>query len=201
FVASMNEAMPALAAAELEGLAPEARRGVLAYYNNITFGAFLLGGALGGVVFGMVSDRIGRKKTLTVTILAYSLFTFVSAWSSHWWDMALFRFLVALGVGGEWAVASALVAEVFPQRARAWSLAIFHASSVLGTYLAVGEGLVLGASKPIQIPLPGLDWTFDSWRLGFAIGVLPALLIIWVRRSLREPESWQQARAEADVNA
>src|SRR5206468_971850 len=107
FVASMNEAMPALVAPELEGLNTEARRGVLAYYNNITFGAFLLGGALGGVVFGMVSDRVGRKKTMTVTILTYSLFTFVSAWSLHWWDMAIFRFLVALGVGGEWAVASA----------------------------------------------------------------------------------------------
>src|SRR5438034_6316847 len=65
FVASMNEAMPALAAAELEGLDHEDRRGVLAKYNNITVGAFLLGGALGGVVFGMVSDRIGRKKTMT----------------------------------------------------------------------------------------------------------------------------------------
>src|SRR5438270_3381803 len=69
FVASMNEAMPALAAAELEGLNGEERRGELANYNNITFAAFLMGGALGGVVFGMVSDRIGRKKTMTVTIL------------------------------------------------------------------------------------------------------------------------------------
>lgn len=201
FVASMNEAMPALLASQLVELDAAARRGTLAFYNNVTFGAFLLGGALGGVVFGMVSDRIGRKKTMSMTILAYSAFTFLSAWSEHWWDMAIFRFLVALGVGGEWAVASALVAEVFPQRARAWSLGIFHASSVLGTILAVGAGLLLAYPKPIQVALFGSEFAFDRWRLGFAIGVVPALLIIWVRRTLREPESWQQARAEAALNS
>ncbi len=201
FVASMNEAMPALAAQELHGLSPEARQGRLAFYNNVALVAFLLGGALGGVVFGVVSDRIGRKKTMSITILVYSVFTFLSAWSVQWWHMAVFRFLVALGVGGEWAVASALVAEVFPQRARAWSLAIFHASSVLGTYLAITTGFLLSFSRQIQVEFFPEYSELESWRLGFAVGVLPALLIIWVRRSLREPESWQQARAESSVNA
>ncbi len=88
----------------------------------------------------MVSDRIGRTKTMILTILVYSLFTCVTAFSQTWWQIVIFRFLVALGTGGEWAVASAMVAEVFPQQARARSLGIFHASSVLGTCLAASPG-------------------------------------------------------------
>jgi MFS family permease len=118
----------------------------------------------------------------------YSAFTCFSAFSQHWWHLAGLRFLVAMGVGGEWAVASALVAEVFPKRARAWSLGIFHASSVLGTYLAVAAGYFI-------IGNPGLGK--DAWRWGFALGALPALLIIWIRWSLKEPESWKQAQSLA----
>ncbi len=180
FVASMNEAMPALL--------DESQRGAVAYYNNITFGAFLLGGALGGVAFGVLSDRIGRKRTMTYTIIMYSAFTCLSAFSQHWWHLAGLRFLVAMGVGGEWAVASALVAEVFPARARAWSLGIFHSSSVLGTFLAVAAGYFLIGNK---------DLGPDAWRWGFALGAVPALLIIWIRWSLKEPESWQQAQSLA----
>src|SRR5947209_42749 len=159
-------------------------------HTNVALGAFLLGGAVGGVLFGMLSDRIGRKKTLSLTILVYSLFTCLSAFSRTWWQMALFRFLVALGVGGEWAVASALVAEVFPRRARAWSQSIFHASSVLGTYLAVAAGALLVAYPRWALPLPGGGGAAEipGWRLGFLVGALPALLIIWIRTSLHEPE-------------
>lgn len=197
----MNEAMPSLLPTEVRDLDEAARKGIIAYYNNITFGAFLLGGALGGVIFGIVSDRIGRKRTMSLTILLYSLFTFVSALSQAWWHMAVFRFLVALGVGGEWAVASALVAEVFPKRARAWSLGIFHASSVLGTFLAVAAGAFL-----IGNPQLFGNWARQDpsipWRAGFMVGVIPSLLIIWIRRSLKEPEHWEQARhtASEDVS-
>lgn len=197
FVASMNEAMPSLLPDDVRALPDAERKGAIGWYNNITFGAFLLGGALGGVVFGIVSDRIGRKKTMSLTIILYSLFTFVSALSQAWWHMAIFRFLVALGVGGEWAVASALVAEVFPKQARAWSLGIFHASSVLGTYLAIAAGVFL-----IGNPQLFGDWAKTDpsipWRVGFMVGVLPSLLIIWIRRSLKEPEQWQQARQISD---
>ena len=175
FVTSMNEAMPALA--------PGAERGEIAFYNNVAFGAFLVGGALGGIFFGALSDRIGRKRVMTYTILAYSAFTCISSLSQTWWQMACCRFLVALGVGGEWAVAVALVAEVLPTQARARSLAIFHASSILGGYMAAVAGLVLVGNPHI------------GWRWGFALGAAPALLIIWVRRSLKEPVRWEQARA------
>ena len=198
FVASMNEAMPSLE--------PTASTGDVAVYNNIALGAFLLGGALGGIVFGLISDRIGRTKTMSITILFYSVFTCLSALSQTWWHMSIFRFLVAMGVGGEWAIASAMVYEVFPRRARAPVGGIFHASSVFGTYLAVAVGYFVIGSDAIQTWANSLDieW-FDPqtipWRLGFAIGVVPALLIIWIRLSLKEPDNWQAARAEASTGS
>jgi MFS family permease len=167
FVASVTEAMPSLLPEDSHNEAP--------FYTNVTFAAFLLGGALGGVLFGRLSDRIGRTRTLIYTILVYSVCTSLSALSQTWWQMALFRFLVALGTGGEWAVASALVAEVFPTRSRARSLAIFHASSVLGTLLAIAAGVLLVGNPAL------------GWRWAFVVGAAPALLVVWVRWSLREP--------------
>lgn len=175
FVASMNEAIPALA--------PSADDGDKEFYKDIINGCFLLGGALGGVLFGMLSDRIGRVRTMVYTILMYSMFTFVSAFSQDWWHMAVFRFLVAMGVGGEWAVASAMVAEVVPKQARARCLGIFHASSVFGTYMATAVGAFV-------LPVVG-------WRWGFTVGAIPAVMTIWIRMSLKEPEGWERARTAA----
>ena len=200
FVASMNEAMPSLVPAETPA-------GRIAFYNNIALGGFLLGGALGGIGFGVLSDRIGRKRTMSWTILCYSVFTCLSAFSQAWWHLAVFRFLVALGVGGEWAVASALVAEEFPKRARAHVASIFHASSVLGVYLAIAVATLLLANPAVmnwalQLEADWLPRFVDRaslpWRLSFALGGVPALLVIWIRRSLREPERWQSARAQAE---
>src|SRR5919106_3890386 len=199
FVAAMTEAMPSLVPSGTS-------QGQISLYNNIALGAFLLGGALGGVVFGVLSDRIGRKRTLSLTIAFYSFFTCLSALSQEWWHLAAFRFLVALGVGGEWAVASALVAEVFPARARAHAGGIFHATSVLGTYLAVAAGIffignpaLYERSRDIGSGWIGqhVDPETLPWRIGFMVGVFPALLIIWIRRSIRDPETWQVARARA----
>ncbi|MPY88259.1 MAG: MFS transporter [Luteitalea sp.] len=199
FVAAMTEAMPSLVASETSA-------GQIGLYNNIALGAFLLGGAIGGVAFGVLSDRIGRKRTLTLTIAFYSIFTCLSALSQEWWHLAGFRFLVALGVGGEWAVASALVAEVFPARARAHAGGIFHATSVFGTYLAVAAGIFLIGNPAVHewSREVGTGWIGQyvdpetlPWRLGFAAGVVPALLIIWIRKSIHEPENWEAARARA----
>ena len=184
FVASMREAMPSF-------FPPDTPKKVISYYNNLALAGFLLGGALGGVFFGMLSDRIGRTTTMIITILVYSLFTCVTAFAQSPWEMIILRFLVALGVGGEWAVASAMVAEVFPKRARAWSGAIFHGSSIFGTYLAILAGIyVVGNEKLGE----------NGWRWGFAIGAIPALLTLWIRWKLREPELWIKAKANEQLD-
>jgi MFS family permease len=179
FGSCMNEALPVLLRGS--GLEPYKET-----FVNLGLGAFLIGGALGGLVFGIMADRWGRRRTMAVTILMYSLFTGLTALAQDAWQLIALRFLVGLGVGGEWAVAAAVVAEVFPPRARPAAAGIFHASSVLGTYMAVAAGVWIVAGNPEH-----------GWRLGFLLGVLPALLILWVRWGLREPESWRMARRQA----
>ena len=192
FVASMRDAMPAL-------LGLESDNDLVTSWNNIAFGFFLLGGAVGGVFFGVLSDRIGRSKTMIYTILFYSLFTCLSAFAQAPWQMVLLRFLVAMGVGGEWAVASAMVAEVMPTRSRPVMSSIFHASSVFGTLLAAATIAMLIGNPALNSQLAEAGW--EGWRIGFAIGVLPALLTIWIRWKLREPESWQRAKERAATDA
>lgn len=181
FVASMRDAMPAL-------LGVSADHPLVSAWNDRAFGSFLLGGAFGGVLFGMLSDKIGRSKTMIITILCYSLFTCVTALAQAPWQMVVLRFFVAMGVGGEWAVASAMVAEVMPARSRAVMSSIFHASSVLGTLLAAAAGAFVVGN-------PALGE--NAWRWGFGIGAAPALLTLWVRWKLHEPEQWVAARRKA----
>ena len=150
-------------------------------YGDIFLGIFLLGGTAGGLLFGSLADRYGRKPTMAATILMYSLFSGLTYFASSLWQVAALRFLVAMGVGGEWAVAASLVAEVFPAKARAHASGIFHATSILGTWLATLAGVIVAA----------------QWRYAYLIGVVPAALVAWVMASVKEPESWKQAGARA----
>lgn len=109
--------------------------------------------------------------------------------------MVVLRFLVAMGVGGEWAVASAMIAEVMPKRSRPVMSSIFHASSVFGTLLAVAAIALLIGNQELNMRLA--EHGIDGWRVGFAIGVLPALLTLWIRWKMREPDSWTAARDRA----
>jgi MFS family permease len=128
-------------------------------------------------VFGNLADRFGRKPAMALSILFYSVFSGLTFFATNVWHVAILRFLVALGVGGEWSVAAALVAEVFPPRARARAGGIFHGSSVAGVWLATAAGLVVAS----------------NWRYAYLIGVIPALLVLWVRTRIKEPERWQHA--------
>src|SRR5262249_11282769 len=113
------------------------------WHGNVAFALFLLGGAVGGRGFGGLADRLGRVRVMALTILVYSVFSALTAFARAVWEVEALRFLVALGTGGEWAVAAALVAETFPTRARAFASGTFHASSVLGGALASLTGMVL----------------------------------------------------------
>jgi len=210
YVAVQSEAMPALIAKSYEINLGEAKQRA-EIYNQLALISFLLGGTLGGVVFGMMSDRIGRKQTMAWSILFYSFFTGLTAFSGAWWHLVILRFFVAIGVGGQWAVASAFVAETFPSKARAHAASMFHAFGSFGTLLAafigalmLGNAAVLAWINEAAI----LDWarslydiesipTTIPWRLCFALGLLPSIAVFFIFSHLKEPESWKHAQEEA----
>jgi len=144
------------------------------------------------LIFGVLGDRIGRAKTMMMTILIYSACTGLSALSRGFWDFALYRFLTGLGVGGEFAVGVALVAEVMPARARPYTLALLQALSAFGNISAALISIGFGIAEE-----EGL--VTSPWRWMFLIGAIPALLALVIRRRLKEPERWQQLSHEGAV--
>ncbi len=162
-------------------------------YGNYVTSIFIAGWAFGGIFFGVLGDRIGRVKTMMLTILVYSLFTGLSAFSTSVYDFALYRFLTGLGVGGEFAVGVALIAEVMPGRARPWTLGLLQACSALGNIAAAVIFLVLGTTEDEGLPT-------SPWRIMFMIGALPALLALVIRASLKEPEQWEKASHDGVVD-
>ncbi|WP_131989267.1 MFS transporter [Chthoniobacter flavus] len=141
-------------------------------------GAFLFGWAMGGAVFGRIGDLLGRSRTLTLTILTYALFTGLSFFAQTWWHLLIFRFLAALGIGGEWAVGASLLAETWPSRWRPWLAAILQSAVNTGVLLACFSGWLLAGAP---------------YRAIFLVGIVPALLTLWIRRAVPEPEVWASA--------
>jgi len=169
-----------------ELLGPGATPSMIAEYSGYATTIFIIGWASGGVFFGILGDRIGRVKTMIYTILTYSLFTGLSVFSTGVWDFSVYRFLTGLGVGGQFAVGVALVAESLPDRARPYALGWLQASSALGNMLAALTGIALGA-------LETSGAIGSAWRAMFVVGTLPALLAIVIFRRLKEPEQWRRA--------
>ena len=127
----------------------------LNWHANVAFALFLVGGAVGGIGFGVLGDRIGRVRVMSLTILIYSIFSALTFFVRSVWELEALRFLVALGTGGEWAIAAALVAETFPPPARAFASGIFHASSVLGPARSgIADGRVPGLAGCPALGLP-----------------------------------------------
>jgi MFS family permease len=149
------------------------------HYSSWIQAAFLIGWALGGGFFGRAADRLGRSRALTLTILTYALFTGLSFFAQTWWQLLLFRFLAALGIGGEWAVGAALLSETWPRRWRPWLAAVLQTGVNIGIMLASLATFLLAAYPP---------------RYVFLVGVLPALLVLWIRWAVPETEEWQSAR-------
>jgi len=152
------------------------------YYSSWIQAAFLVGWALGGGFFGRIADRLGRSRALTMTILTYALFTGLSYFAQTWWHLLIFRFLAALGIGGEWAVGASLISETWPRRWRPWMAAVLQTGVNLGVMLAGVANFVL-ADYPK--------------RTVFLVGILPALLVLWIRHAVPEPEEWHIAKKNA----
>lgn len=154
----------------------------IGWYGGIIFSIFLIGWAVGGIAFGIAADRFGRTKVLVATIMIYAAFTGAAALAHEWWELALYRFLTALGIGGEWAAGAALVAETWPDEKRAKAAGILQSAWAVGFFLAAGCNLLFKDTY--------------GWRGMFVIGVLPAFLALLVRWWVKEPDRWVHAHAQ-----
>ncbi len=147
--------------------------------------AFLTGWAVGGAFFGRLGDRLGRSRTLALTVLTYALCTGLCAASQTWWQLMLFRFLAALGIGGEWAVGAALLSESWPKSWRPWLAAILQTGVNMGILIAASVVALLSL-----LPHPPAN------RYIFLLGVIPAVIVFWIRRNVPETEAWSRAEHE-----
>src|SRR5262249_33213528 len=141
---------------------------------------------LAGIAFGVVADRLGRARTMAITVVVYSVFTGASALARSWWELLLLQSLAGAGIGGEWAAGTALVAETGPERPRPGGLVAMQLSFAGGFSLA-------GLLNPLVGPA--------GWRWVFAAGALPAGMALWIRRRVPEPERWRAARERARAAA
>ena len=169
--------------------------------------AFLIGWAVGGAFFGRLGDLLGRSRALAFTVLTYAVCTGACAFAQTWWQLMIFRFIAALGIGGEWAVGASLLAETWPRAWRPWLAAVLQSGVNLG---------ILFAAAVVWLVLPWLQQLFTAggdpaWlhrlmlsaknllprlspeHLVFLVGILPALLVFWIRRQVPEPEDWRRA--------
>ena len=163
--------------------------GAVAQQAGIATMVFMIGWGLGGVLFGILGDRLGRARTMMLTILSYTIFTGMSLLSTGVWDFNVYRFLCGLGVGGQFAVGVALVAEVVPERARPYALGMVQAFSALGNMTAAATVIALGQAQQTGI-------ISHAWRWEFLVGAAPAPLALVVFKKLREPDQWLKAKAE-----
>lgn len=159
-------------------------------YAGYATSIFVAGWATGGLIFGAVGDRIGRAKTLTLTVLIYSLCTGLSAFSQGWIDFAIYRFLTGLGVGGVFGLAVALVADSLPDSARPHALGTLQALSAVGNVTAGVVAMTLGSMEGKAIPAG------SAWKYMFLVGALPAFMCVFLQMRLKEPEKWVKAREE-----
>lgn len=178
-------ARPALQ--QMQVAAHIADEGFVQRWMGLVTACFLLGAAAGGLVFGWLGDRIGRVRAMSASILCYSLLTGACYFAAEPWHLAVFRFLAALGMGGEWALGVALVMEVWPETRRPWLAGAIGASANLGYCLIALIGMFF--------PIKG-----DSWRWVMLVGAVPALLTFFIRLFVPESARWEASVASSTVN-
>lgn len=161
-------------------------------YAPYTTSVFLVGWAVGGLVFGALGDRYGRARMLTICVLLYSLCTGSSAFATSFGQFCFFRFITGLGVGGVFGLSVALIADAVPDHTRAPALGMLQGLSLWGN---MGAGL-LGMGIGLVAARGGLPWHLQPWQVMFLAGAIPAFLSLMIFRRLKEPERWARARAE-----
>lgn len=165
----------------------EATQGNVGSYGALLFSLFMVGWGV-ALLWGPIADRFGRVHTLTFTILWFSAFTFAAALSTGVWTLALFRFLAGIGIGGEWSIGASLVNEAWPEEKRAFGGGLMHTGYYFGFVVAALANYII---TPLSFNIG--TYEIHGWRLMFVAGGLPALLVAWIRRSVHEPERWQNA--------
>lgn len=164
---------------------PEAAK-LVPYWTAIVTSLLLLGWAVGGLTFGRVADRIGRTKTLMITMIMYAVGTAACAIAPNIWVLLLFRFVASLGIGGEWAAGAAMVAEVVPEKRRVEAGALLYTAAPAGLFLATYVTYFVQ-----KVAIPGSPET--AWRWVFLFGLMPAIVAFLVRLFVKEPERWESA--------
>lgn len=144
------------------------------WLNTLT----LVASGIGGLLFGFIADRLGRKRALMLSILTYSVCSFASGLSTTVLMLAIFRFILGLGMGGEWNTGATLVAETWPTELRAKAIAVVQSSWAIG-YAAAAL-------------VAGIMLRYFNWRAVFFVGVLPALVTLWIRKDVPESEMWRE---------
>lgn len=166
---------------------PEASAATLRWTGILT-SVLLVGWAVGGVIFGRITDRVGRTRTLLLTMALYSIGTAACAFAPNIWVLLVFRIVAALGIGGEWAAGAAMVAEVVPEKRRVEAGAILYTSASAGLFLAT----------IITYQIQGVYFRGNpdvGWRYVFLFGLLPAAVALAVRMFVKEPERWARVAA------
>ncbi len=152
-----------------------ATKGNIGFYGGLLFALFLVGWGM-AFLWGPVGDKFGRVRTLMLTILWYSAFTFLSAFATSVWQLAILRFLAGIGIGGEWAMGGTFVAEEWPEDRRRTGAGLMHTGYYVGIFLAAVANYAIGSRF--------------GWRAMFAVGGVPALLLAWIRHGVSEPARW-----------
>jgi MFS family permease len=156
--------------------------GNVGYYGGVLFALFLVGWGL-SMVWGPLADRFGRVRTLMLTILCYSIFTFLGAVATSVWQLAIFRLLAGVGIGGEWSMGGTFVAEEWPEDRRKMGAGYLHTGYYFGFFLAAIANYFIGARY--------------GWRMMFAVGGTPALLVGFIQYGVHESSRWKTRIVEA----
>jgi MFS family permease len=153
-------------------------------YAGTVIAVTLLGWGIGGLIGGVIADYLGRKRTMLLAIFAYSIMTGLSAFAWDWWSFVILRFLVGVAIGSEWVTGTSIVAELWPDRNRGKGVGLMQTGFGIGFFLASVAWFFIFPVGP------------NAWRVMFLLGVLPALLTLWIRRSIPESEKWEHVNAQ-----